>query len=344
MAIMLREQLRRPLPPLPEDSSKQYLYPGTYRLYCINKRYYWKKEKRFSKWLKDILSDSSNTLKKKLKILLFAESFSIRKENVSACGDELYITRKGQLKVFDHDEGVVHFFTEDEEVIERARHFWTNYAPYFDKQIISAIDDRKRCITERYIIECSNWRKKPDEVKKITDRVWDSILNYVKAKASEKSMLNVPEYIDMVVSSCDDTDLTGVIREIGLNIPNDLEPVPIIFQHNDMVLSNILVENDGITVFDYEFYGRNIFYYDALMFIMWQALHYKEDLYLSRFLAGDYDAFFRTLFDAVGCEYVLELKKDYCKLFLLANIDMHIKTGDKTNLEKYRRVLDILRH
>ena len=46
-------------------------------------------------------------------------------------------------------------------------------------------------------------------------------------------------------------------------------------QHNDLVLSNILKEKTGYTVFDYEFYGKNLFYYDFLLWFVWKAIYYR---------------------------------------------------------------------
>lgn len=319
------------------------LYPGVYRLYCLSARYIWKREPSFFRWLSALLRQGDLPLKKKLKLLLWRNRFRVAAAQPTACGDEIYVTRKLQLKVFSRADGVVHYFPNDAALFDRAEQFYLQYAPYLGRPVIQSVSRDAQCIVERYVTEPAAWRDDPNAILRVTAAVREGIRRYTEASRGRIVTVPAASFLREAMDSCgEDAALRQFLERLRGAVSPALDTIALLEQHNDMVLSNLLLEQDGTTVFDYEFYSRNLFYYDAMMWLVWQAVYYHEDQYLESFLRGEMDAPFSALFSAAGQTFSGALRRDYVLLFLAANIAVHNRTGDGTYLPNYIRVLDRL--
>ena len=178
------------------DNNRVYLYPGVYRLFCKAKRYTWKREKSWKKWATSLLFDSGNSFRQAIKIIMLSKKYTISEINMSSCGDEIYVTRKKQLKIFDHDSKQVHYYPFSSEILERAERFDSMYAPFFEGHIIENINKKGNYITERYIVEDLLWRESKETVMHNIKKIWNALIEYTNSVSDKKVVVTMSDFTD----------------------------------------------------------------------------------------------------------------------------------------------------
>lgn len=321
---------------------KDYLFPGLYILYSIDaNRFVWKRCDHFLDRFK--YYDKEKVLKLKYKVGAFLISNKKRIENKTdrSCGTTLYVSRKGNFKVFSQDMKHVYYFIKDEELFNRMIHYNANYAPYFGDSVIESFDPANRRISERFIIEKHNWRSNDDKIINAAKWLIKSSSKYLKSVDTiEKQTFST--FAESVRKRANNSELSEFVADLIKMLNGADCDIPFVYQHNDVVLSNIIKDSKGYTLFDYEFYRENIFYYDSLMWLVWEAIQYYHDIFLEEYLSGKYDDLYLELFDSAGFKYDPQNRQIYIIMFIIANINIHIIMGDNTSIVKYQRVVAML--
>lgn len=139
----LKQEKTKYINDIKENEDK--LHAGVYRLVFNEGRCFWEKEDSFLKWCKK-LSDENVSIKKKIRYFMLGKKYRIKdnlnnivkgnskdnsKTKGSTSGDKLYVTRKGNVKVFDSNNGKVTYFCEHSDLVNKAIDFNENYAKFF---------------------------------------------------------------------------------------------------------------------------------------------------------------------------------------------------------------------
>ena len=320
-----------------------YLFPGVYRCFCIdNSRFIWRRCERFSDYFRYTDHKKGFTIKKRIKAFLIGKTKKIKQKTNKSCGTSLYVSRKGNIKVFSNDMKHVFYFVSDKDLFNKAVHYKKYYARFFGRSIIESVDSSCKRINERYISENYNWRKSEREVHNAGCWIMKKSVEYLNSVNKDIKLRIFSDFANEVKSRTHIAELERFLDVLSNSFEIENYSIPFVYQHNDVVLSNILKENDEYTLFDYEFYGENIFYYDSLMWIVWEAVHYSHDIYLHEFLSGKFDKYFQQMFLSVGMKYNTDRRIDYVLMFIIANINIHQLTGDSTNIQDYKRVVSMM--
>ena len=322
-------------------TNKKYLYKGVYFYICNANRNYWKKYNFIGNWITDVLFSRENQLKYKIKSILGFDLRIIRNDGTNAVGNQLYITRKGKIKVFDKEKKQVVTICDEREA-KIASLFQSNYIKFFPSSPFIEIDNENSMIVERFLQEQYQWRKNYESVKETMIDVMNSLSLYVASEMKNAKIKYVNDFISAIISKTNDQDLLNFIYEIKTSIGNK-DRLFFIPQHNDLVLSNVIRDLKGITVLDYEFYNENIFYYDSMTWIIWEAVRYNHDSYLNDYLNGEYDNLFIALFNSSAMKFTPGKRALYAIYYILANINVHLDTSDNTNIASYNRIFQILK-
>lgn len=320
---------------------QSYLPNGRYYLVLEKNRHVWRKDGYFQ-WLVSVIR-ANIRWKRKLRELISPHTYVVHNSTDNCLGESLYVTRKGNAKIFDTQNKLVTYFVQDSMLLDRASKFNSLYSPFFGDPVIKSIDIVQMRITERFVEEVYNWRLTSEGIYAMFD--W-----LLKCERQYLLSINKFRYVDVswfenYFESCSCEDR---VKELVCGILNHLQhdsslSIPIVIQHNDLVLSNILAEKNGFTLFDYEFSSENIFYYDVFLWFVWEAVNYGRYKYVDLYLNGKFDIRLKPIFDAVGIAVDVITRIRILYLFVLANIRIHVIYGDKTNVTKYAEFIKYLR-
>lgn len=352
----LKQEKTKYINDIKENEDK--LYAGVYRLVFNEGRSFWEKEDSFFKWLKK-LSDENVSSKKKIRYFMLGKKYRIKdnlnniakgsskdnsKTKSSASGDKLYVTRKGNVKVFDSNKERVTYYCEHSDLVNKAIDFNENYAKFFGKNVIIECNSDKKFIVERLITEAGLWRNNKSDLAEMSEWLGKSLCNYERSLTeNDKNYVNYDKYLKEVYRNAKSEQEKSLLDRIAKALKKD-DNYNMIFinQHNDLVLSNILKEKTGYTVFDYEFYGKNLFYYDFLLWFVWKAIYYREREYFDGYMHGKMDKMIQKLFEEIGTQFDDKRRKEYVYLFVLANVNMHLVYKEGIDFRKYNEFLDYL--
>ena len=194
------------------------LYAGVYRLVFSEGRCFWEKEDSFFKWLKK-LSDENVSSKKKVRYFMLGKKYRIKdnsgdsskagsKDNSkvegSAAGDKLYVTRKGNVKVFDSNKGRVTYYCEHSDLVNKAIDFNESYAKFFGKNVITECNSDKKFIVERLIMEVGSWRDNKADLEEMSEWLGKSLCNYERSlTGNDKKYVNYDKYLKEIYKNAE---------------------------------------------------------------------------------------------------------------------------------------------
>nr|MCR5478590.1 hypothetical protein [Ruminococcus sp.] len=285
------------------QKNKDYLFPGLYKSYSIDaNRFVWKRCDRFSDRFKCYDKEKVPRLKYRVKAFLVSSKRRVKTKTDKSCGSILYISRKENIKVFSQDLKHVYYFINDEDLFNRMIHYNKNYAPYFGDSVIEKIDPQNHKISERFIKEKRNWRFSDEKIRSAAKWLIKCSSSYLNSFdiINRRSFFT---FAESVKNKANTAELSTLISKLISKLNGEDFDMPFVYQHNDVVLSNIVKDGKRYTLFDYEFYRKNIFYYDSIMWLVWEAVQYCHDIFLNEFLSGKYDNMYTELFNCAGVEY-----------------------------------------
>ena len=260
----------------------------------------------------------------------------------SAAGEKLYVTRKGNVKVFDSNKGRVTYYCEHSDLVNKAIDFNESYAKFFGKNVITECNSDKKFIVERLITEVGSWRDNKSDLEEMSEWLGKSLCNYERSLTeNDKKYVDYDKYLKEIYKNVEKEQEKSLLDRIVKALKKD-DNYNMVFinQHNDLVLSNILKEITGYTVFDYEFYGKNLFYYDFFLWFVWKAIYYRDREYFDGYMHGKMDELIQELFEEIGSQFDDKRRKEYVYLFVLANVNMHLVYKEGIDFRKYNEFLD----
>lgn len=252
-------------------------------------------------------------------------------------------TKNRDLKILDIYNNKILSIITDADKFKKLLDSYKYFQPHFKISKIFSYDSSKNTIIEELIVSKprTNWLER--EYQKVMDTIFISYIHnypfYVK-KYNYKS----ENMLEKVYNLKNDNILNGITNNILDRLPKEflyLE-VPIIYQHGDINLHNIMLGKDNEIYFiDWNKAGYYSILYDLFNWIRSEG---NSNLYeFKRYMLGGYDEKFEEVFSIFEMKFEKQSRLEYFYLFLLESLYRRVINRDKKTkklrLNEYQRLL-----
>ena len=327
---------------------EQLLETGTYYLFFDGVRYVWKKADKHN-WL---ISIRKYTFKNIIKILVLKNRANACSSSEKASGNEMIISRrKTSVKIIDYKEQrLISVYFQNEE-LSTVQSFQDTYVCYFGTSTIRAINEKQKMVIETLIQDKEAWKEDVETRDKCIKWFMGGLLRYC-------SNAPVAYYINTmdIIKSIDSTPLSNETerndkKEVLESIFHEIrsfadKELPFINAHCDLSFFNILYDGEIFYLIDCEYFHPNLFFFDALYWLSYEAMVNHDYSYFDHYFAGSYDQWLAPIFDRFGWQYRAAARKTYIYLLLLAELSMHLsysEMGVVRSYESFKEVMDYLK-
>lgn len=222
----------------------------------------------------------------------------------------------GELKIFNLVGGEVlsTFNTNESFNIKLSNTIF--FSDYFLIPKIIHSDSQKLFLVEELI---DFHKPKPEEFILLANYILKSYQSYFLR--SNREIRSVPLQDVLKYDSLEKSN-NATIKFIALHIDFEILPqnLPYIYQHGDLSLSNILIDNfNRIYFIDFEHSGYFSFLYDAMWFWQNEAINNNDYSLFEHYFNGGFDEYLTELFLACKLSYNKSHKLNYV-LFLILEV------------------------
>lgn len=334
------------------NKNLKFLCNGTYKTLTTGKRISYIADKKNMKFI----NQSFKQLNKNKKTI--SSSIVIRVKIILSTfifiriGTVLESSFKGSIIMLLYGNGVKIFDLENKKVLtnydfnfvtyQKIKNAHDYFMKYFKTTIIEFCDENLIFI-ERYLdfIPSVEWSSQDKENCFIS--LINSYLNYIKnfnkGKITTESPQELLRKIITTKKSFEKTELFQLLKKIIIQCTYEFERILI---HGDLKMDNILLYKDEFYLIDFELSRECIFFHDILNFLVFDALNIQDMSYLNNFLNGEYDIYFKKIFEAFGNDYKENNKIIYLTTYVLEKItyfeDLEI-LAESLHYEKYLNLM-----
>ncbi len=82
------------------------------------------------------------------------------------------------------------------------------------------------------------------------------------------------------------------------------EQFPMVYQHGDLWSANVFCDEKQCKVIDFDHAGYHMFFYDLALYMFTEAFIKKKEMFLNKYLQGEYDFWIEKICAMYGVEYV----------------------------------------
>ena len=252
----------------------------------------------------------------------------------------------GQYILFCRNKKFISFDLEKKKILikyttkEGYRNAISNYckfAKHFELPKISYKDKRNLLYVEEYISN-SNLTLDAKKTSALYERLIEDYMSYVLNNNSIAEMYNVIALINNFrISELQKQQMLNYIEN------NDMAniDIPYIEGHGDFSFKNVIVSKNRPYIIDWDLQGSYSIYYD-LFYFLYSEIKYKNSYMLvEKYLKGDYDLFFKELFQNYNVPYSKDQRLFYFKLFIFEYIsNREFNTIEKQQCINILKVLE----
>lgn len=322
------------------------LEPGEYRLFWDKVRFFWMKANK-TQW-QNILSHYS--LKAKVKVLFTKHYAEVCPSTVATLGTELVISRRHtSVKIVNRVQNEITTYYLHREDFDVTYSFWKEFAPSFGTTTIFLIDPKQLNVTETLISEKDSWRS--DDIIKHNCICWfmEGLLEY--CNTTSPVCFETAEKIIQKINSYDlsrSIEKAALIEVVGL-LTNGIagvekDELPCINSHCDLSFFNILYDGEKFYLIDWEYYHTNLFCFDSLYWMSYEAMVNNDYSFFDEYFAGKYDDWLEQIFNASGIPYYKEKRRSYIYLLLLAELEMHLFYSEMGSVRSYGDFVKVIHY
>lgn len=247
-------------------------------------------------------------------------------------------------KLFDLIDNKVITISLNKNTFNNKINNYKYFNEYFMIPEIINYDDNKLIITEEYIDFKANDMWTEEEHNSIIEDIFQSYIEYFK-NCKENNNYDWKMSLGFINTISTKNFISSFIKK---NIPKELMnyKFPFIKLHGDLWTSNILIDKDcnkNIYYIDWERSKEFIMFYDFFS-LMWNGVYASRDYtYISKYILGEYDEYFREIFELFGLEFKEVYKKEYLSIFFLNYLNEWFDNPDglenKHIFESYEKLL-----
>jgi thiamine kinase-like enzyme len=195
------------------------------------------------------------------------------------------------------------------------------FSAYFKVPKIMITNEETGIIVEELI---DFHKAEPFEFNNVSHDLIASYTTFFKNSTPREA--SVCSHFEILSTSLDKTN-RETIEYISSHVKFDQLPqnLPVYFQHGDLSLSNILIDEKGlIFLIDFEHANHYGFLYDVMWFWQNEAINQNDFSILESYLKGIFDSDLVKLFNAVSLKYDPSLKLSYILLVVLELIQKRV--------------------
>ena len=328
------------------ESYSSSLMPGEYRLFWDKVRFSWIKATQ-SQWRSALASYSLRT---KIKILFFKNYAVVSSADGISLGTELIISRRQTaVKIINRDQNQVITYYLNRNDFDITSNFWKEFVPFFGTTTILSLDYEHLKVTETLICEKDDWKSDDDIKNNCICWFMESLLRYCRRTTPVcfETVENIVHKIDSysVSSSIEKKALMEVLELLVNGIKGtEKEELPCINSHCDLSFFNILYDGKQFFLIDWEYYHTNLFCFDCLYWISYEAMVNQDYSFLDLYFAGRYDDWLEQIFNASGFPYYREKRRLYIYFLLLAELEMHLSYSEMGLVRSYGDFVRVLHY
>jgi len=153
---------------------------------------------------------------------------------------------------------------------------------------------------------------------KIVNYIFDSYCDYFEMRV-KASQFNTAKAVDFLTNYQLNSDAVSITHKLKKNIErNSLSSnIPILFQHGDLSLSNILLaKNKKCYMIDWEHANSYSFLYDIMWAWQNEAINRNNYYFLKEYYSGKYDKNLQRIFDIFDLSYDDNLRHVYLNIVI----------------------------
>ncbi|MGX6446052.1 hypothetical protein ACWM35_22850 [Neobacillus sp. K501] len=219
-------------------------------------------------------------------------------------------------KIFDLSHNKVLSIFSTEQAYRSVIEIYDFFKEYFPMPVILLKNDKRLLVMEELVHfqPVHTWMK--EDYLYVMNDVFKRHFYYLKSYSNSIDLYRTPEAI---VNSLENHH---EIRYISDQIHPDLLPLnfPYIKLHGDLWTSNCLLikgDNHQIKYIDWEYSNTLIFFYDIFTMMWLEVYMNNNDIYIAKYLKGEYDDVFNNLFSFFDMKFEEKLRLDYLNIYLL---------------------------
>lgn len=322
-----------------------YLKPGKYKIINIDKTIVYK-DKEANRFLCNMALDWTSSLPiVRLKFKKFLAQFlkvEIKDNGIVECkGDFALFTQNGDIKIFITSEKFVLNNIYNRNDYHKLKLTHIRFAHFFNTPVVDFNDDenliKELLIDAKHIMSLS-----VNEKQGILTSYLNNFKNYLYDCKKKGDLIHL-SYCERWPSV--DTK-NSIIKDLNLQYQIEFEKIkwPYVLCHGDFYIKNILINERNFFLIDWEHSDKHIFFYDALHFMVLQAMKYSDFSLLDLYFNGYYDGCLTNIFEILDIKYTPKKRivyLAYCVAERLAKFDTF---KEITEYERYIKVLKEIEH
>lgn len=160
----------------------------------------------------------------------------------------------------------------------------------------------------------------------IIKTIFNNYNNYYKWCGENKNFILSNQHSKLLNNIKKEREFLELYTIIEHNVPEKLlfSSFPIVLQHGDLWLYNTLLNSKKVYFIDWEHMGEYFFLYDIFWCMQNEVIYNNNYTYIGKYLNGDYDVYFKELFQCFNIIFEESERYAYFNIALLEIIDKRI--------------------
>lgn len=308
-----------------------YMKAGTYYLTFtpfigatgkLHGKIVWRQIRNNKIWLKHVFSNNAKIV---IRLLLYKNKYSISANGEKGNGEELLITREKNVKIFDYSNQSIITRILDEKKYETIRCAKIRLGKYYSENHRYTFYDEDFSFSEKYIIYAKTWY----ENEKLVNEFWlwltRKYSEYAKKIICNENIIKrigVKELFEKYI----EVDKESIIYKLLYKLKKKTESIEnenvyYLYSHRDLLLENVIPEENGFIVIDYEDSGEDLFFFDLLFWQVARGVFSGDYRYIEMFMLGYYDSELEYIFRLWNISFSRYTHEQYLALVMTSMIN-----------------------
>ncbi len=319
-------------------SKQKYFKPGKYKIISLGKTIAYK-DFTASVFIKNQAGEfngSFTKLKLYLKLILgnlyciqIPSTANDEIKKVKYKGDFALFTAADDIKIFDMDNRVVLNLFDNPGKYSHLRLTYSKFKQFINIPVIE-FNDESKMVVEKYIPSSASRLWSKNKKKSSLEIYHRGFVKYLKKCLESKQFRRITSmeilgYLPNEYKS----DIVFAVLNNYLKYNKNREWLHVNC-HGDLWSRNILLDQHGFYIIDWENSGPYIFFYDFFHYLMTEKIWQSDSSLISTYFAGGFDHCLEQLFEVAGGQFDKKERFFYLGLCVLQKIYRHqYKPDDK---------------
>lgn len=312
--------------------NKIYLESGTYYI-DPELRYFYKDDCVTVKYMEKIFKQNNSYLRTQSKLVLFIKQKLsprkinlLNKKNKADFKGTVYFLASGKeeikdIKIFDlHNDQVLSIYAIQTNYCKAITNY-NYFSNYFRIPKILSYNPIKLTYIEELVSSKikSEWREK--EYSLIINEVFKTYDNYYKS--FERDKVETESVNSFLYKMEQEPQMKKIVNLIKKELTSDLlnSQIPIIFQHGDLNLHNLMLDKKNNVYFiDWDTAAESFLFFDLLNLFIDYKDENNEMIFLEKYISGKFDYEIENIFSNLNYTFKTNSHKQYIYVYILEKL------------------------